>query len=137
MSDCCASRRTCSWGCITRRGAAHLRDGSNADLVHNLRRQIIEPAGEPHARLGHKVHRAQLQRFHGDLRATLGQCGDHHHRRGPQAHESPQKIDAIHARHLDVQGDDIRIQFANHLARHQGVIGGTNALHVPLAIDDL
>ena len=122
---------------LTRRRTAHLGHRGHPDLVYDQGGELIDSARQPHARLGHTSHGTQLQRFHGDLRATLGQRGDHHHRRGPQAHESPQKIDAIHARHLDVQGDDIRIQFANHLARHQGVIGGTNALHVPLAIDDL
>ena len=32
-----------------------------------------------------------------------------------------QKVDAIHAGHFDIEGDDIRVQVANHFARHERV----------------
>ena len=56
------------------RHPVHTCHGSDPDFVDDLRCQFVEPTGQPDTWLGHKIHRPQLQRPHGDLCAALGQC---------------------------------------------------------------
>ncbi len=41
-----------------------------------------------------------------------------------------QKSDAVHARHFDIQGDDVRFKFQNFIPGHKGVGGRTHHLNV-------
>jgi len=57
---------------------------------------------------GHAVERAHFQRAQAHFRAGNGVGGDHDNGRGPQAHEFFEEDQAVHARHFNVQGDDVR-----------------------------
>ena len=110
--------------------------GRHTDLVDNLGGKFRQTAGQAHARLGHKIDGAQFEGAHGHFSSALRQRGDHHHRHGAQAHQTAQEVDPVHARHFDIKRDDIGIRLPDHLARDQWVIGGADALHVVLSVDD-
>ena len=40
---------------------------------------------------------------------------------GPQFHDLGQEIQPVHPRHLDVEGDHVGVQFADHLAAFGGI----------------
>ena len=61
-----------------------------------------------HPRFLDDLNRPVLHGPHGGFRARLGETGTHDHRNGMLAHDFLQKGDAVHARHLHIQGDDIR-----------------------------
>ena len=113
-----------------------MRQRGNTYLVHNLPCQVFEAFGQTDAGFGDEVDRAEFQCAHGDVGATFGQGRYHDHGGGAQAHEAAQEFNAVHFWHFDVQRNDVRIEFADHFPRDQGVIGGADAFHVGLAIDD-
>jgi hypothetical protein len=78
--------------------------------------------------LAHAVDRAQLQRAQGHLGPGLGQAGDHDHRHRPQAHDLLEELDAVHVRHLDVEGDDVGVQGLDHAPGLERVAGGADHL---------
>jgi hypothetical protein len=108
----------------------------NTHFVHDLAGEIIYAVNQSNAWLGNKIHSTQFQRSHRDISATFRQRGDHDDWHGPQAHQPPKELDAVHLGHFDIQRNDVRIQVSNHFARDQRVIGCANALHIRLAIDD-
>ena len=57
------------------------------------------------------------------LRALLGQARTHHHRDGVLAHDLLEEGDAVHPRHLDVEGDDVRHLLADPFGGHEGIGG--------------
>ena len=117
------ARRT--WARAAMRILLPMSSASGADAV-----------GDAELRLGDEVDRAELERAQRDLGAALGQRRDHHHRHRPQPHQPGQEIEAVHARHLDVERDHVGREFADHLARDQRVAGRADAFHVALAVDD-
>jgi hypothetical protein len=52
------------------------------------------------------------------------------------AHQPAQELQPVHARHFHIQGDHVRIGFANALARHDGVGRGGHHFHVRRFVDD-
>ena len=111
--------------------------GRDADLVGDLLAKLLEPVGNADLRFGHKVDSPQLQGLERDFGTPLGQGGDHHHRHRAKAHQLGQEVDAIHARHLHVQRDDVGIEVADHLPRGKGIGRRADAFHVRLVVDDL
>ena len=100
-------------------------------------RQQLEPVGHTDLRLGDEIDRAELERAQGDVGAALGQRRHHHDRRRAQPHQLAQEIDAVHARHFDVERDHVGVDVADQLARGERVARRTDAFHVGLTVDDL
>ncbi|MND01150.1 hypothetical protein D3C83_200240 [compost metagenome] len=48
-----------------------------------------------------------------------------------------QETDAVHLRHLDIQGKHIRIQFLDLAARHLGVHGRADDFDLRIRVQDL
>ena len=78
----------------------------------NLMRQIVLQL--PHrvraARLGQNIHRAALQCLESDVAGSLPQRTDHHYRHGMEPHQLFEESEAVHARHLDIQGQHVGAQ---------------------------
>jgi len=130
----------CARGAACRGGLRQAVDvglGGDADLVGDVVSELAQAIGHADLGLGDEIDRAQLQRLERDVGTALGQRRHHHHRHGAQTHQLGEEVDAIHARHLHVQGDDVGVEVADHLARDQGVGGRADAGHVGLAVDDL
>ena len=70
----------------------------------------LQAVGHADLRLGDEVDRAELQRAQRHVGAALGQRGDHHDRHRPQPHQLAEEVDAVHARHLDVERDHVGVQ---------------------------
>ena len=119
------------------RGLADLGAGGGADLLGDVGAQLAQAVGHADLGLGDKVDRAQLQGAQGGLGPALGEGGDHDDGHGPQPHQAGQEVQAVHLGHLDIEGDDVGGEAADHLARGQRVGGGADAAHVGLAVDDL
>ena len=118
-------------GCSRRPGAP------TRDLGDDLLGIVADALRDAEPRLGDEVDRAQLQRAQRHFGAALGQRGDHHHRHRPQAHQPLEEVDAVHARHLDVERDHVGVGGTDHLARDQRVGRRADARHVGLRVDDL
>jgi hypothetical protein len=73
----------------------------------------------------------------GGVGAALGQRGHHHHRQRVQAHQVFQEGQPVHARHFHVQGDHVRGQALDLLARQQRVGGGADHVDGRIAGQDL
>jgi hypothetical protein len=58
--------------------------------------------------LVHEVHGPQLQAAQGDLGAFLRLRREEEHRRRAVGHDAPQGLQAVHARHLDVERHHVR-----------------------------
>ena len=82
-------------------------------------RQILQ-------RLGHEIHRAQFQRPEGDVGALAGQGRHHHHRHRPETHQLFQELDAVHPRHLDVEGQNVGREHLDLVAGDDRVDGGAD-----------
>ena len=54
---------------------------------------------------------------------ALRERGHHHHRHRSQAHEVGEEGQAVHARHLDVEREHVRVEGLDLVARHQRVLG--------------
>jgi hypothetical protein len=93
----------------------------NADLVGDVLGQLAQTVGHADLGLGDEVHRTQLQRRSVTSAPRSVSVDTITTGIGPQAHQLAQEVDAVHARHLDVQRDHVGVQLADHLARHVGV----------------
>jgi hypothetical protein len=56
---------------------------------------------------------------------------------GPQAHQAVQKIEAVHARHFDIQRQHVGVQRLDHLARGDRIRRRADHFEIGCAIDDL
>lgn len=121
---------------ISNNAPAHMSHGGNTNFVYDLLRKIVQPTCQTHPRLCHEINRPQFERLHSDLGSTLGESRNHDNWHRAQTHQTAQKINAIHPRHLNIQRDDVWIELPNHFSGNQGIIRCPYALHVPLAIDD-
>ena len=121
---------------ISNSAPAHMSHGGNTNFVYDLLRKIVQPTCQTHPRLCHEINRPQFERLHSDLGSTLGESRNHDNWHRAQTHQTAQKINAIHPRHLNIQRDDVWIELPNHFSGNQGIIRCPYALHVPLAIDD-
>ena len=89
--------------------------------------------GEPANRrvaawLGEHVYRTGLDGVHRRLRARLRQRTHDHHRQRMMLHEDPEKREAVHPRHLEVERQHVGIEGDDLLAGHVGITGGTHHL---------
>ena len=90
--------------------------------------RFVQVIGDPDARLQDDVDRPRLQRLEQRFRAFLDQRRAHHHRQGALRHQLAQEGDAVHARHLDVQGDDVGHLLLNVARGGKGIGGGGDHL---------
>ncbi len=84
------------------------------------------------ARFGNDIHGAVFQRLQRSLRAFLGQTGTNDHRDGMLAHDLLQEGEPIHARHLDIQGDDVRRSGLYSFGGHERI--GSSADHFDVRV---
>ena len=78
-------------------------------------------AKPPRSGFGDEVDRAQPQGLQRRLRAFRGQRRDHHHRAGPLDHDAVEAGQAVHLRHVDVEGDDVGLEAGELAQRLQPV----------------
>jgi hypothetical protein len=107
-----------------------------ADLVGNHVAVIQQTVAQAKLGLGHEIDRAEFQRPDGDFGVALGQRGHHHHRHGPQAHQTLEEIQAVHARHFDVQGQHVGIVLLDELARDERIGRGRHDFQIGVGVDD-
>jgi hypothetical protein len=109
-------------------GGGHVAAGANPRPGRRLHLadQFVEGLGAGHGRLGDRVHRPDLQRRQGHVRARCGQGRDHHHRHGAQPHDLIQELQPVHIGHFDVQREDVGIQLLDGRAGLQRIGGGAD-----------
>ncbi len=111
--------------------------GGGADLVGDHLAVGHHAFTDAQLRFGDEIDRPQLQRAQCDFRAFRRQRRDHHDRHRTQTHQFFQEIEAVHARHLDVQRQHLRVVLFNQIARHQRIGGRGHHFHIGMAVDDL
>jgi hypothetical protein len=62
----------------------------------------------------------------------LTERADYNHGHWPVAHQLFEKCQPVHARHLDIQREYVRLESQNLVAGHEGVRRGSYHLHVLL-----
>ena len=97
---------------------------------------VLERPGDVDAGLRNEIDRTELQRAQRDVGAALGQRRHHHDRHRPQPHQVLQEREAVHARHLDVERDHVRIELLDLLARRERVAGSADDFDVRRARQD-
>ncbi len=95
--------------------------GRPFDFLDDLQRDVLHAVHGIDRRLADEIDGAQAECVESDAGALLSQGGAHDNRHGMQSHEVAQEFQAIHARHLDVQRQYIRVQRLDHVARHDGI----------------
>ena len=91
---------------------------------------------DPDARLQDDVDRPRLQRLEQRLRPFLDQRGAHDDRHRPLRHQFAQEGDTVHARHLDVQRDDVGHLFLDVAGSGEGIGGGGDHLDLRIGGQD-
>src|SRR6185437_3152601 len=79
---------------------------------------------------GDNIHRAATECLEGSCTRSLALRADDERWDGIQKHELTQKGQAVHARHLDIESDDVGAQSKNLVACNVGVGRGSDDLHV-------
>jgi cell division protease FtsH len=86
---------------------------------HHLFDEVVLNAGNVggHAveLLGHIIHRPELQRLQRFPGALLRERAHHQNRDRMQVHDPAERVQPVHARHLDIQRDHVRVQLGNLL----------------------
>jgi len=85
------------------------------------------------ARLAQHLHRAEVQRLHGQFAVLWGQRTQDHHGQRVMLHELGQKRQAVHAGHLQVERDDVGLQFNDLVTGDIGVHRRPDDLNVVVA----
>ncbi len=102
------------------------------DRIANADTRLLEKFPGPQLRLGDDLDSSLGQRRESRIRTGSGQRRTDHHRNRVLAHNLIQKRQAVHARHLDIQRDDVRCYFLD--ARYRGIRVRSDAHHVDLRI---
>ena len=106
--------------------------GADHGIAQGLR-GVTQPIGDAQRRLGDDLDGAQLQRPDRRVGTLLGQGRDHDHRHGVQPHQMVEKGQAVHARHLDIQGNHIGLQLLDQRAGLIRIVGGAHHLYAPVS----
>ena len=123
----------------SRRRSPCAQPGARRSLDHiaDAIRALGQMVRRPDARLQYDVDRAGLQRLHQGLGSGLGQGRAHDHRDRPLGHQLAQEGDAVHARHLDVQGDDVGHVLGDATRGDEGVGGHAHDLDAGVGGQDV
>ena len=95
--------------------------GRRPDLLRQSVGVVLQGMGAVDLGLADEVHRSDLQSPEDDIRPLVGLGGDHQHRHGAKAHELFQKVEAVHPGHLDIEGQHVGVEIADHLPGRQGI----------------
>ena len=112
-----------------RHGDDHLRragSGCDLDFQRQLGGDLLQAAGSGVLRLGDEIECAERQRFQRERRAFLGVRADDDHRHVMLARDLAQHFDAVHARHFQIERDDVRAQLLNFSQADQAIHGGAD-----------
>jgi hypothetical protein len=90
-------------------------EGRGLDLRNELGPEQPDAALKVDLRLVDEVDRTQLEGLERGLAPPLRQRGAHDHRHRVGAHQPGEKLEAIHAGHLDVQRQDVGAKALDHL----------------------
>ena len=137
-----APRRSKRTGATPAAGVALARGAREAGRRHPANRAhaiCFEALGDladrcRAARLGDDVDRAGAQRLDRRRRPALRQRADDDHRHRPVLHQLAQEAQAVHARHLDVERDHVRLEPQDQVARDERIGGAADHFDVRLAL---
>src|SRR3984885_5158575 len=106
--------------------APNARIGRGPNLFHQHGPQSVDLQRNGAARLGNKINGAKFDRLQGCLGAFRGQRGNHHHRARRLDHDLAKAGQAIHARHLDIERDHLRIERSDQFECFVAIAGQTD-----------
>ena len=100
---------------------------------HLLRQIVLQLAHRIRAaRFRQHFHGAILQSFESRLARGLRERTDHDHRQRIELHQFLEKRQAVHARHLDIQRQDVRAQADDLVSRNIRIRGRAHYLQIRL-----
>ena len=107
-------------------GAEYAQPGSGCGLhgIADRGSRIFKKLFGAEARLGDDVDRAVFKRFECALRAFVSETGANDNGDGVLAHDLFEEGEAIHARHFDVERDDVGDLFCDAVGGDKGIAGG-------------
>ena len=87
------------------------------------------------ARFTDEIYGTQLQCLERDFGCTLGIRRHHHDRHRAQAHQPFEKLQTIHARHVHIQRQHVRIELFDRFAGTGRIRRLTNHFHIGKTVD--
>jgi hypothetical protein len=103
--------------------------GRGAEGMDDLVAESPERGGPLADGLGDVIHSAQAEGLQRGFGALLRFRGDHNDRQRALFHHPGEDLEAVEARHLDVERDDIRLELENLLEALGAVLGGGDHLN--------
>ena len=91
------------------------------DLEGQLGRDLAEVPQGGVLRLGDEIKRAKRKGFQSERSAFLGVRADHDDRHAMLARDLAQHFDSVHARHFEIERDDVRMQLFDLAEADQAV----------------
>ena len=85
------------------------------DLGDELVGNVFKMAGSRVFWLGKEVHRAKRESLHRGVAALFRMRAEQNDGQRRAAHDEPQHFHAVHARHFQVESDNVGLQFLNLL----------------------
>jgi hypothetical protein len=117
-----------------RTGAGGSRSpGTGAAARAWLRADVAEGGGA--AGFAQHVEGPEPEGFEGVFGTALREGAHDNHRDGPALHEDFEEGEAVHARHLDVQRDDVGVEFLDLVAGGVGIDGGADDLDFGVSVE--
>jgi hypothetical protein len=107
---------------------ARARLGRGFHSLAELHARLLKKLARAHAWLGDDVDRAILQCAKGALRPFHGKARADHDRDGMLSHDLLEECQAVHPRHLDVEGNHIRRFSRNAVRGNERIAGGRDDL---------
>jgi hypothetical protein len=104
-----------------------------AGLAHEFVAQVSDGVGA--ARLCHHIHGPRLERVERVFRAGLAERAHDDHGKRVMLHQDSQECDAIHARHLDIEREHIRLEGENLVACDVGIDSRGDDFDVGLGVE--
>ena len=118
-----------------RQGAAAEGTGDGGlDLLDQLVGDFLHAFGQNILRLGDKVEGSHMQCLEGCGGAFAGVGADHDDRNLMGAHDLAQGLDAVHARHFQIQGDGVGSVLLDFLEGEGSVHGGADDVDLRVAL---
>jgi hypothetical protein len=105
-------------------GSADSHFGGCLDLGDNFGGLFDGPTGNIELWFRNIVDCAQTESAQSCLRASFGERGNHDHGHGMAAHKLFEEGQAIHARHLDIEGQHIGMESLDFFPGSKGVTRG-------------
>src|SRR6266478_3696813 len=106
------------------------------NFCNELVGDVVEVAGGGVFWFCKEIDGAEREGFQGSVTTLFRMSAEENDRQGSAPHDEAQGLDAVHARHLEIEGHDIGLELFNFFQRECAVHGGTDNFDRRIARQD-